>query len=181
MRRVTGYVVLAIALATGGCVWGAQREEQVVFEDEMTEVVELRPVPVPPDAMPPPPGVAPRMEVPPFALDSDLGSIEVDAYTVCWAGPNSSMCADGFPEPDRNLLAVRERLIVAFEPADTFTAAVSTSIDDDRTALDVTAVDGGWELNVFPLEPGDYVLWLDWTGAQGDAHAALTLRVMLPG
>ena len=175
--RHAGAGLLALAVLAGGCVAGVRTEREVAFA-EVTEFVEMQAEPIPAKPLPAAPGA---VDAPPFVVKSDFGEIEVAPHTVCWSGPNSGMCADGFPAPDRALIAARERLTVVFETGDQFTAAVSPTVDDERVDLAWTAVDGGWDLDLSGVEPGDHVLWLDWAGPQGDAHAALTLRVMPAG
>lgn len=175
--RQAGTGLLALALLAGGCVAGVRTEREVAFA-EVTEFVEMQAEPMPEEERIPLP---PDADAPPFLLTSDLGEIEVQPYTACWSSGDTGMCADGFPAPDRALIAAREGLTVLFEPADKFTAAVSPTVDGEHVDLAWTAVDGGWDLDLGGIEAGDHVLWLDWTGPQGDAHAALTLRVMPAG
>jgi hypothetical protein len=173
-----------LAVLAGGCVAGVRTEREIAFA-EVTEFAEIEmqaePAPPPPVKAIPfdQPGVG--VDAPPFVVTSDLGEIEVQSYEICWDGPNSGMCAGGQPAPDRALIAAAQRLTIAFEPADQFTAALSPTVDGERVDLAWTAVDGGWDLDLSGVEPGDHVLWLDWTGPQGDSHAALTLRVMPAG
>lgn len=178
--RQAGTGLLALAVLAGGCVAGVRTEREVAFA-EVTEFVEMQAEPVPAKPLPPAPEEVVGVDAPPFVVTSDLGEIEVQPYTVCWSGPNSGMCADGGPAPDRALIAAEQRLTIAFEPADQFTAALSPTVDGEHVDLAWTAVDGGWDLDLTGVEPGDHVLWLDWVGPQGDAHAALTLRVMPAG
>lgn len=176
MRRA-GAGILALALLAGGCVASVRAEREVGFV-EITEFIEMEEEPMPEKGFPAPPV---DVGAPPFVLTSDLGEVEVQPYTVCWSGPNSDMCADGDPAPDQALIAAEQRLTIAFEPADQFTVALSPTVDGERVDLALTSVDGSWDVDISGIEPGDQVLWLDWTGPQGDAHAVLTLRVMPAG
>lgn len=176
MRRA-GAGILVLAVLAGGCVAGVRTEREIAFA-EATEFVEMQAEPMAEEERIPLP---PDTDAPPFVVTSDFGEIEVAPHTACWSGPNSAACADGFPAPDRALLAARERLTVFFEPAHEFTAAVSPTVDGEHVDLTWTAVDGGWDLDLSGIEPGDHVLSLDWVGPQGYAEAAMTLRVMPAG
>lgn len=186
MRRPGGCVLLAIALTTGGCTWGVQREQQVVLEGEFKKEIEviaedefvaIEPQPVPPEFQLPPDGPA-FPDIPAFVISSGFGTVEVPPYRACWDLGEGGPCRTSPPQPERALLAATGLVSVQLEPGDRFFAAVSRSIDGDWTEVTATGRDDGWELDVADLEPGDQLLWLEWFGVRGEAHAVLTLRVM---
>lgn len=142
------------------------------------------PIPVEPDGGP---GgeVPPLDEAPSFGVSSEVASAVVEPSSGCWTAESTGegVCFDGVLSPEQHVLAVDEQLVVTypegemvFEVGPAFTSDGGFVSPENNLPFELQA-GGLWIVSTADLEPGEYVLHLAWTGEQGDATAALTLRV----
>jgi hypothetical protein len=122
-------------------------------------------------------------EPPDFGVSSETDSGAIAPYSSCWSAEGQGLCADGVPQPDRLSITADSQVVVTYAEGQ-LTAAWSTPPADgelgaaDRTDLPVQQENPGiWLVDVTDVPTGDHVMWLFWTGEQGDASAAVSLVV----
>ena len=123
---------------------------------------------------------APLTEAPDFGVSSEVDSAAVPPFTSCWSAGGEGVCADGVPQPEAVELSADAQLVVTYAEGE-LTATSSPAADGVEGAQSPLPAEqenpGIWLVDVSGLDDGSHIVWLSWTGPQGDAFTAVTVSI----